>query len=59
MVVQLLPATMEVAGAKEPPIAGRAAIRVLKDRIVKQPIFEAAPSRTEAFPATATRTIRN
>jgi len=59
MVVQLVPAMKEVADAKEPPIAGRAAIRVLKQRMVKEPIFEAASSRTEEFPATAMGTTRD
>jgi hypothetical protein len=59
MVVQLVPAMMAVAGTKEPPIAVRAAIRVLKQHMVKEPIFEAASSRTEEFPATAMGTIRD
>jgi hypothetical protein len=42
MAVQLAPAMMRAAGKKEPPIAVRAAIRVLKQRKVKEPIFEAA-----------------
>jgi hypothetical protein len=59
MVVQLIPAMMEMAGAKEPPIAGRAAIRVLKQHMVKEPIFEAASSRTAEVPATAIGTTRD
>jgi hypothetical protein len=59
MVVQLVPAMMAMVGAKEPPIAVRAAIRVLKQHMVKEPIFEAASSRTEEFPATAMGTIRD
>jgi len=59
MVVQLVPAMMAVVGPKEPPIAVRTAIRVLKQQMVKEPIFEAASSRTEEFPATAMGTIRD
>ena len=59
IVVQLVPAMMEVAGTKEPRIAGRAAIRVLKQRMVKEPIFEAASSRTKEYPATAMGTARD
>jgi len=44
---------MAVAEAKEPRIAGRTAIRVLKQHIVKEPIFEAVFSRVEEFFATA------
>jgi len=40
---------MDVAEAKEPRIAGRTAIRVLKQHMVKEPIFEAAFSRMEEF----------
>jgi len=50
---------MAVAEAKEPRIAGRAAIRVLKQQVVKEPIFEAAFSRMEEFFATATGTSRD
>jgi hypothetical protein len=59
MAVQFVPAMMEVAGAKEPPIAGRAAIRVLKQHMVKEPILEAGSSRTAEFPATAIGTTRD
>jgi hypothetical protein len=59
MVVQLVPAMMAVVGAKEQPIAVRAAIRILKQHMVKEPIFEAASSRTKEFPATAMGTIRD
>ena len=58
MLVQLVPAMMEVAGAKEAPIAGRAAIRVLKQHMAKEPVFETASSRTREFPATAMGTTR-
>jgi hypothetical protein len=50
---------MAVTGEKEPPIAGRAAIWVLKQHVVKQPIFEAASSRTEEVLATAMGTTRD
>jgi hypothetical protein len=48
-----------VAGAKEPRIAGRAAIRVLKQHIVKEPIFEAASSRSEELFTAAIGTTRD
>jgi hypothetical protein len=44
VVVLVFPVRMAVAGAKEPLIAVRAAIRVLKQHMVKEPIFEAASS---------------
>jgi hypothetical protein len=59
MVVQLVPAMMELAGAKEPHIAGRAAIRVLKRDMVKEPIFEAASSRSEELFTVAIGTTRD
>jgi hypothetical protein len=55
--VQLFFVMMAVAEAKEPPIAGRAAIRVLKQHIPMEPIFDAASSRTEKLFATAMRTL--
>jgi hypothetical protein len=48
-----------VAGAKEPRIAGRAAIRVLKQHIVNEPIFEAASFRSEELFAAAIGTTRD
>jgi hypothetical protein len=59
MMVQLVPAMMAVVGAKKPSIAVRAAIRILKQHMVKEPIFEAASSRTEEYPATAMGTTRD
>jgi hypothetical protein len=56
VVVHLFPVLMTVAGAKEPPIACRAAIGVLKQHVVNEPIFEAASSRTKELFATAMRT---
>jgi hypothetical protein len=56
MVVLVFPAMVAVAGAKEPPIAGSAAISVLKQHIVKDPIFEAPPFRSEELFAAAIRT---
>jgi hypothetical protein len=44
MVVQLVPMMMAVVGAKNPPIAVRAAIGVLKQHMVKDPVFETASS---------------
>ena len=58
MVVLVSPVMMAVAGAKEPPIAVRAAVRVLKQQMVTEPIFDAAPSRTEELSATAIGTAR-
>jgi hypothetical protein len=57
VVVQLFLVMMAVAEAKEPPIAGRAAIRVLKQHIPMEPIFDAASSRTEKLFATAMGTL--
>ncbi len=51
--VLVFPVMMAVAGAKEPPVAVRAAIRVLKQHMVKEPIFEAASSRSEELFAAA------
>ena len=60
MVAHLFPVVvMAVAEAKEPRIAGRTAIRVLKQHMVKEPIFEAAFSRMEEFFATAIGTTRD
>jgi hypothetical protein len=59
VVVQLFLVMMAVAGAKEPPIAGHAAIRVLKQHMAKKPIFDANSSRTEELFAAAMRTTRN
>jgi hypothetical protein len=58
MVVQLVPMMMTVVGAKKPPIAIRAAIRILQQRMVKEPIFEAASSRTEELFAATIGTTR-
>jgi hypothetical protein len=52
VVVLMFSMMMAVVGAKEPQIAGRAAIRVLKQHMVKEPIFEAASSRSEELLAT-------
>ena len=48
---------MAVAEGKEPPIAARAAIRDLKQHIPKEPVFDAASSRTEKLFATTMRTL--
>jgi hypothetical protein len=53
MMVQLVPAMMALIGAKKPPIALRAAIRVLKQDMVIEPGSEAASSRTEELFAAA------
>jgi hypothetical protein len=47
-----------MARAEESPIAGRTAIRVLKQQKVKEPIFDAASSRTAELFATAIGTPR-
>jgi hypothetical protein len=53
VVVLVFPVMMAVAGAKKPPITGRAAISVLKQHIVKDPIHEAPSSRSEELFAAA------
>ena len=53
VLLRLFLAMMAVATAEESPIAGRTAIRVLKQQKVKEPIFDAASSRTEELFATA------
>src|SRR5216684_3424290 len=55
VMVQLFLVMMAVASAKEPPIAGRAAIRALKHHKVAEPIFDAASFRTKELLATAVR----
>ena len=55
MVVQLFLVMMTAASAKEPLIAGRAAIRVLKHHKVAEPISDAASFRTKELFATAMR----
>jgi hypothetical protein len=59
VVVLVFPVMMAVARAKEPSIAGRAAIRVLKQHMVKEPMFEAAPSLSEELFLAAIGTIRD
>jgi hypothetical protein len=49
---------MAESGMKEPLVASRAAIRLLKKHMVKNPIFEAASSRTEELLATTIGTPR-
>jgi hypothetical protein len=56
IVVFLVP--MTVASAKEPPIAGRTAIRILEHHEVSEPVFDATSSRPETFFAAAIRTAR-
>jgi hypothetical protein len=53
VVMPMFSVMMAEASAKKPQIAGRAAIGVLKQHIVKEPIFEAAPSRSEELLAAA------
>lgn len=57
--VLVSPVMMDVAGAKEPRIAVRAAIRVLKQHMVKEPVFEAASFRPEELFAAAIGTPRD
>ncbi len=59
MVVLVFSVMMAVVGAKESQIAGRAAIRVLKKHMVKEPIFKAASSRSEELFAAAIGTTRD
>jgi hypothetical protein len=58
VVVQFL-VMMAMTEAKEPLIAGRAAIRVLKHHKVAEPIFDAASFRPEELFAATMRTTRN
>ena len=58
-VVMEFTATMAMAGKKEPPIASRAAVRVLKHNNVTEPIPDAFSSRTEEMFATAIGTARD
>jgi hypothetical protein len=55
----VFPVVMAEVGVKEPPIAGHAAIRVLKQHMVKEPIFGAASSRPVELFATAIGTTRD
>ena len=36
----LFPVKMDVTRAEEPPVAGRATVRVLRQQVVKEPLFE-------------------
>ena len=58
MAVQLASAMTEAAGKKEAPVAVRAAVGVLKQDMVTDPISEAVSFRTEEFLATAMGTTR-
>jgi hypothetical protein len=58
VVVQLVLVMMAASRAEEARIAGRAAIRVLKQQMVTEPIFDAPSSRTEELFATAIGTDR-
>jgi hypothetical protein len=51
--VLAFPAMVAVSGVKEPLIAVRAAIGVLRQQEVKEPIFEAVSSRSEELFAAA------
>jgi hypothetical protein len=53
VVMQVLLMMMAVTGAKEPPIANRTAIRVLRKQNVTEPIFGAGSSGTGKLFATA------
>ena len=50
---------MVMSRKEEPPIAGGAAIRFLKQQMAKKPIFDAATSRTEELFAAAMGTTRD
>jgi len=56
--VLVFPGMMAVSGVKEPLIAGRTAIGVLKQQMVKEPIFEAVSSRSEELFAATIGTPR-
>ena len=49
---------MAAATAKEPPVAGRAAITILKHREVPEPVFDATSSRLGELFAAAIWTAR-
>ena len=51
--VLVFPVMLAASGVKEPPIAGRAAIGVLKQQMVKEPISDAVSSRSEELFAAA------
>ena len=57
MVMLAFPVMAET-GVKEPLVASRAAIRLLKQHMAKNPIFEAASSRTEELFAATIGTTR-
>lgn len=57
MVVLVIPVMVET-GVKEAPVASRAAIGPLKQHMVKNPIFEAAPFRSEELFAATIGTTR-
>jgi hypothetical protein len=59
VMLRLFVLMMPVAEAKEPSIAGSAAIRVLKQHMAKEPIFGTGSSRTEELFATAIGTTRD
>jgi hypothetical protein len=54
--VLVFPVMVAVSSVKEPLIAVRAAIGVLKQQEAKEPIFEAVSSRSEELFAAAIRT---
>ena len=56
--IVVFPMPMAVASAKEPPIAGRTAIRILEHHEVPEPVLDATSSRPEALFAAAIRTAR-
>jgi hypothetical protein len=51
--VLVFPGMMAVSGVKESLIAGRAAIGILKQQMVKEPIFEAVSPRSKELFAAA------
>ena len=57
--VQLFLVMMAVAGTKEATIAGRATIRVSKQLLAQEPIFDADSSRTEELFAATMGTTRD
>jgi hypothetical protein len=56
--VLVLPVMLAASGVKEPLIASRAAIGVLKQQMVTEPIFEAVSSRSKELFAAAKGTTR-
>ena len=58
VVMEFTVMSMAMAGKKEPPITDRTAIRIFKQNLAKEPLFDAFFSRTEELFAAAMGTTR-